>query len=172
MKNFLAVLMAVSLLLTMCCAPALAEEETYHFVESTALVYAMGLSADEWMSTDVSRAALAALMVPELLIAFGDPSTFYSAVLEGIEQDKVYLGVDSDGALNIFYFIPDHILYILFTPGTDSLGVSLLDFSDQLDPDEMMKTCILSGVVNEYRVVPQADIIAFMNQLEPLLSGE
>ncbi|MGN1019995.1 MAG: hypothetical protein ACI4O7_06450 [Aristaeellaceae bacterium] len=171
MKNFLAVLMAVSLLLTMCCAPVLAEEENQYF-GSTVLLDGMGLSTEEWMSMGSARAALAAMIVPELLLACGEDSPIYATVLEGINLGTVFVGVDSDAALNVLYFGEEHFAYVLYVPPENAMGAALMDFDSSLDADGLMQLYVAGGLLDEYFAVPQEDIAAFLDNLQTMLGGE
>ncbi len=169
MKKLTAILLTLSLMLTMLCTPALAGNETSTTLYSTAILGQTGKSGRDWMSNDTSRAALAALLTTEFLLAFGDPSPLYTAIVDGIAEDAVYVGLDGNNDLHVLYFLPEQFLYVIYSPMDDTMGVSLLGLGDQQTPASVMNALKGSGLVNRYSAVSQADILTFMFKLQSML---
>ena len=165
MKKLTAILLTLSLMLTMLCAPALAEEEPNTFVNETVILGPMGLTADDWMATPNARAVLAGCLPFDLYFAFGEDSEVYQTVVASMDNGEIFVGRD-DSMLLIFCFLGDKQAIGYFFPSTGALGYSLDEISASVDPDAMMQYYVAGDILSEYYAVPGEDILDFLKGME------
>ena len=164
MKKLTAILLTLSLMLTMLCTPALAEQSNT-FLEETAILGAFGMSADEWIGTAEARVALAACMPLDLYFSFGEDSEVYRTVVASMDNGSVFVARD-ERVLHIVCFNGARQAIVLYFPDTDKLGYSMQEVSASMNPDSLMQHYVANGIISEYHAVPGEDILDFLQNLQ------
>lgn len=116
MKQLTAILLTLSLRLTMLCAPALTEDQTSLLLWGTACLSRMDKSSEEWLETENSRAALVSFAALEILSCCGQGSTLFGLVSESIEQGEVFVCLDTHQELIILCFGEEQCAYLSYAP--------------------------------------------------------
>ena len=165
MKKLTAILLTLSLMLTMLCAPALAEEEPNTFVNETVILGPMGLTADDWMATPNARAVLAGCLPFDLYFAFGEDSEVYQTVVASMDNGAVFVARD-ERVLHIVCFNGARQAIVFYFPDTDKLGYSMQEVSASMNPDSLMQHYVANGIISEYHAVPGEDILDFLQNLQ------
>lgn len=171
MRKTVAVLLALSLL-TSLCLPALAEGDDLQFIAQTTFLREMGLSAEEWLETETNRAALASLAALELCLQYGDNDELYLACTEGMDSDLTYTAMDDEGLLYMLYFGSSGYAFLLYEPASDLLAGSIIDFNASLGVEGLLQAMVDGGSFVRYHAVPQADIMAYLAELQELMGIE
>ena len=171
MKKLTAILLTLSLMLTMLCTPALAEEETNTFLEQTLFLGASDLSMEEWLASDESRAALVACLSLDYYLCYGEDSEIYRTVVGSMDQGEVFIGV-ADSMLQIVCFNGDRQAVAFYFPEADKLGYTLADISAEIAPAKMMEYYVAGGIMSEYYAVAHDDIVDYLMEVRSALGVE
>lgn len=163
MRTTVAVLLALSLL-TSFCLPALAEEEDRRIITITACLQDVELCAEDWIGTDRTRTALAALAVEEFRLVYGESDALCRVCAEGIDSDRVYTAMDPDGLLYVLYFGSGGYGLVTYHPLTLLLGITM-DYDAGQGMEEVLQSMVGSGRLTQYDAVPQEDIVSFLHDM-------
>ena len=173
MKKLTAILLTLSLMLTMLCTPALAEEddELYIFTD-TQFVSLIEYSVDEWLDNDAARAMLVTLLGLDINTRYKDNATFRTIIGNSMDNGEVFLALDCANQLLATYVDTDYYLCAVYDPASDEVAVGMSPIDVIGDVEAYIQSAINDGVFIEYYAVPRADISAFLTALQNQLAGD